>query len=123
MRLNPPEGREDETESQSPVITEVTTTGGTKVTFLGSVTLYRRVSQEHVVIPRQVRWGGEGEMFKEEGERGAGLRGVLITSPRTQNPIRLPPSPGGHSDLVGLQGWWAGRCLSKTPKERAPPPP
>lgn len=63
MRLNPPKGHEDETEkvSQNPVTTEVTTTGGTKVTFLVSVTLHSRVSQEHLSIQRPPPLGDREE--------------------------------------------------------------
>lgn len=61
MRLNPPKGNEDETVSQSPVTTKVTTTGGTKVTFLVSVTLHSRVSQEHLSIQRQPPLGHREE--------------------------------------------------------------
>lgn len=61
-------------------------------------------------------------MFKEEVEREAALRGVLITSPRTQSPIRLPPTPGGHSDLVGAAGLVGREAFKQDPQGANPSP-
>lgn len=61
-------------------------------------------------------------MFKEEVEREAGLRGVLITSPRTQSPICLPPIARGHSDPVGAAGLVGREAFKQDPQGANPSP-